>query len=445
VYNVDMAEENRAKRASFEDLMFMMFAALIVTNALNRIPVLLEEHLGISVGNTSTVASVALSADTPKGSAVNTPNGTAYYATPGATEEDGTFAPGTSLFLSDGPETVGKERWWYVEDTAGGGIGWVPESALVREGAGGLTAQTKPGTTARTVMDVSLWDLPGSGRLSGTAKKSEMGELSAGPTEARGSRWWFFDRAESDEDGWVTESALMLGSENNWRPGSRVQAENDTDLFERAGGGRAVGVLAEGETAKVLGGPVSVGNAYWWLIQKKDGTEGWVAESVLVTGGLIGWVKGAVAFLILLGTIATVALLAGIMYVAIRTNQIRAKETRRIKEAIPKAMKPKRNERWDTVLLHVSSDNPNDWRLAIIEADVMLDELVSRMGYMGTSLGDRLKQVARGDMRTLDAAWEAHRVRNQVAHAGSDFILTKREARRVIDLYGAVFGEFKFI
>jgi hypothetical protein len=63
---------------------------------------------------------------------------------------------------------------------------------------------------------------------------------------------------------------------------------------------------------------------------------------------------------------------------------------------------------------------------------------------MGNTLGDKLKQATRGDFKTLDAAWEAHRVRNQIAHEGSDFILTKHEAKRVIALYETVFEEFKY-
>jgi hypothetical protein len=67
------------------------------------------------------------------------------------------------------------------------------------------------------------------------------------------------------------------------------------------------------------------------------------------------------------------------------------------------------------------------------------------MGYKGDTLSDKMRQVERSDFTYIDKAWEAHRVRNRIAHEGSDFELTEREARRVIDLYGAVFEEFHFI
>lgn len=110
-------------------------------------------------------------------------------------------------------------------------------------------------------------------------------------------------------------------------------------------------------------------------------------------------------------------------------------------EIIP-AMK---NERWERVISHINSANSADWRLAIIEADVMLDDLLKTLGYHGESLGERLRAVEKSDMLTLDNAWEAHRVRNQVAHQGADYPLSEREAKRAVALYESVFKEFKII
>jgi len=442
-----MAEENRSKRTTFEDIIFMLFALMLVGQALNRLPVLLQEHFGIDIGSKYLVATAALGADTPLGTQVNTPQGTPYYDDAGpAGKELGTFAPGTSLTIIDGPKTVvGGERWWFVEDTSGSESGWVPESALVHEGIGGLSQGTGLGAKVRALMAAPVWDAAGGLKQVGELVKGQYGEITKGPEMAHGSRWWYFDGEGDTADGWVTEAVLVLASDAAWHTGSRVRATDGTDLFERAGGGRAVGYFVHGGKATVIGGPIEVGGTYWWLVETDDGTQGWVSERVLEDAGIKGWFRGALATLLVIGIVLTLGLLGGIIYATLRTNQIRAREARRIREAIPKAMQPKRNERWDKLIEHASSENPNDWRLAIIEADVMLDELITRMGYHGTTLGDKLKQVTRGDVRSIDAAWEAHRVRNQIAHEGSDFILTKREAQRVVNLYGSVFKEFKYI
>jgi len=104
-----------------------------------------------------------------------------------------------------------------------------------------------------------------------------------------------------------------------------------------------------------------------------------------------------------------------------------------------------KNVRWEHVLTLANSESPGDWRTAIIEADIMLDELLTGMSYHGDTLGDKLKSVEASDFRTLDLAWDGHKIRNRIAHHGSDFILTERETKRVIDLYRQVFQEFDYI
>ena len=75
----------------------------------------------------------------------------------------------------------------------------------------------------------------------------------------------------------------------------------------------------------------------------------------------------------------------------------------------------------------------------------MLDELLEKSGYVGDSMGDRLKQVDKSDFRSIDQAWEAHKVRNAIAHEGSEYGLTEKEARRIIKIYENIFKEFHYI
>jgi hypothetical protein len=104
-----------------------------------------------------------------------------------------------------------------------------------------------------------------------------------------------------------------------------------------------------------------------------------------------------------------------------------------------------RNARWSKVLDHLDSLNEADWRLGILEADNMLGEILDSMGYVGDTMGEQLQGVEGADFRTLNEAWEAHKVRNRIAHEGAEFALSKREAQRVISLYRQVFEEFRFI
>jgi hypothetical protein len=99
---------------------------------------------------------------------------------------------------------------------------------------------------------------------------------------------------------------------------------------------------------------------------------------------------------------------------------------------------------WKKITNYLNSTNPSDWKLAILEADTLLDSMILGMGYKGENLGERLKTVEPSDFNTLNEAWEAHKVRNQIAHESS-FELSHKEAVRVLTLFEKVFKEFGYI
>jgi len=103
------------------------------------------------------------------------------------------------------------------------------------------------------------------------------------------------------------------------------------------------------------------------------------------------------------------------------------------------------NPKWLLVEKHINSLNQADWKLAILEADIMLAELLESLALPGESIGEKLKAVEKSDFTSIDEAWEGHKIRNAIAHEGSDFLITEREAKRVISLYKKVFDEFEII
>ncbi len=151
----------------------------------------------------------------------------------------------------------------------------------------------------------------------------------------------------------------------------------------------------------------------------------------------------------ILAFIISALLLIGIVYAMIRFSELRVQEEAMLKEAehaYREAHSARdENTKWQRILTHISGDSPNDWRLAVIEADIMLDELLESLGYVGASIGDKLKTVQRDAFHSIEDAWGAHKVRNAIAHQGSDFVLTKRAAQDAIAQYQRVFDEFSFI
>lgn len=163
-------------------------------------------------------------------------------------------------------------------------------------------------------------------------------------------------------------------------------------------------------------------------------------------GDFFGRLSGSQNLFKILLEILTIIFLTFIIYCLVRIYEVRKEEKAKLEKAhVAIDDEPYRNPQWDVVLKHLESDEQADWRLAVIEADNMLDAMVKKLGYEGENLGERLKAVERADFQSLDSAWDAHKMRNQIVHEGVGFEVNKGDAEKVIALYEKVFREFKYI
>lgn len=95
--------------------------------------------------------------------------------------------------------------------------------------------------------------------------------------------------------------------------------------------------------------------------------------------------------------------------------------------------------KWNEVEKYMSEPGEVFWRIAIIEADNILDSLLKDRGYLGKDVGSRLKSAT---FESIQYAWEAHKVRNNIAHNDNSNRLSLRDARVAIENYRKVFEDF---
>ena len=229
--------------------------------------------------------------------------------------------------------------------------------------------------------------------------------------------------------------------------GALVQTKEKVDVWASSALDYILGTHEKGSLGKLISKPVLYGSDVLFNVDFESQPDGWVYANSLEKR-FSGW-QGSVRS-VFLWVSALVTLLGAFLALyswkqwriisKTHRDQMRALEKKLVGEDVSS-----HNERWEHVEKLGASENPGDWRVAIIEADVLLEELVASMGYDGQTLGDKLKAIEKSDFTTLDEAWEAHKIRNRIAHQGSDFILTHREAKRVIDLFRQVFKEFDYI
>jgi len=170
------------------------------------------------------------------------------------------------------------------------------------------------------------------------------------------------------------------------------------------------------------------------------------AGDLFLLGGIVGFLSILWTIFVVLAYIISILFLTLYVYASVRKNldsELQDQALRDEEKLYDQLYRgAARSNRLESVIAHSSSENPNDWKLSIIEADIILDEVLKQQGYAWNSLGERLKSISPNQLASLQDAWEAHKVRNRIAHEGADFVLTKRIAQETITRYQRVFTEF---
>lgn len=155
-----------------------------------------------------------------------------------------------------------------------------------------------------------------------------------------------------------------------------------------------------------------------------------------------------------LGTISallSIACIALIIWSLVRMIEIQIHEKHELEHEIHEAtvrqqeIERNANPRWHYVMTLTESPNESDWRVAIIEADSMMEEILRDKGFSGETLSELLEAAKESGYRNIQDAWEGHLVRNQIAHQGSDYALSQVEGRRIIKMFQNFFEELGVI
>ena len=156
----------------------------------------------------------------------------------------------------------------------------------------------------------------------------------------------------------------------------------------------------------------------------------------------VGWVFALKTFFIIISLI----LLAGIAILFFRIKERAQVSFVQGPEELPRpGPAPKAaNRRWQSILNKLEKGDESNLKLAVIEADKILDDLLRRMGYAGQDIGERLKQISPAQIPQIDQLWQAHKLRNQIVHQ-PDFRLNLAQAKRAIEIYQKVFEDLKLL
>ncbi len=156
-----------------------------------------------------------------------------------------------------------------------------------------------------------------------------------------------------------------------------------------------------------------------------------------VTGGFEGFFQNPTVarFVLVLKIISAFVVAAALIGIGVVTHKhntalLQAKKivrpsmlTGHTKTGVSSVDAPHIKGEWEKLRKRLDVASDADAAHLIIEADALLDRALKDLRIPGETMGERLKFVSTPDFKSADDLWDAHKMRNQVAHGEGKHIL----------------------
>jgi len=100
--------------------------------------------------------------------------------------------------------------------------------------------------------------------------------------------------------------------------------------------------------------------------------------------------------------------------------------------------------KWLEIRKRLESGNENEYKVAVIEADQFIGDIIGRMGYSGDNFGEILENIHEGQIENVEGMRMAHETRNKIIH-DERFILTLEEAREALGQFEEFLKSYQVI
>lgn len=147
----------------------------------------------------------------------------------------------------------------------------------------------------------------------------------------------------------------------------------------------------------------------------------------------------------LLSVFLSALFLWGIIYIIIKTKYLSVKKEQFL-DILGKGhvSRSRSLKAWKQIMERMKSEEQNQWKLAILESDHILNEILKMSGYLGSRLDDKLDLITPVQLANIDSVRNAHLMRDKIAKDPT-FEITKEEADEVIKIYEQAFKELNLI
>jgi len=100
------------------------------------------------------------------------------------------------------------------------------------------------------------------------------------------------------------------------------------------------------------------------------------------------------------------------------------------------------SKKWQEIKSRLDSPSEAEHKLAVIEAEDILDNILKRMGYKGETLEERLNQLSPFQLPTIGEILEVHKIRNNIIY-DPDYRLSLEQAKKILEIYEKTFKDLQ--
>lgn len=89
---------------------------------------------------------------------------------------------------------------------------------------------------------------------------------------------------------------------------------------------------------------------------------------------------------------------------------------------------------WKDIIKRLDAGLESEYKLAVIEADGLLDEVLERMGYGGKDFEERLSKISKSQIANVEEIKRVHKVRGDIVR-DPDYRLSLEDAKKIMEVY----------
>lgn len=156
------------------------------------------------------------------------------------------------------------------------------------------------------------------------------------------------------------------------------------------------------------------------------------------------WLEPNLWWLKSLSVVISAIFLWGIFHITAKTNYF-ALKTEQFLNILGAGDLPRHRavKGWRQILRRLKSADPQQWKIAILEADHILNEILKMSGYLG-SMDDKLALINSAQLANIEQIKAAHKIAAQIG-ADPSFEILQETAYEVIEIYRQAFVELNLI